>query len=252
MVALTIQYYPTEGDAIANTNSFGATLSNYVVGNGGPFGPGSGYTVWNLAPNSTGSSPTNVSYTNGMTLNSDGFYYVYPASPCFLEGSKILCFVKGQEVYVPIETLREGDLVKTSLNGYKKVEMLGSGAIANPGTDERLDNRLYKCSPSAYPQLTEDLYLTGFHSILVDSLTKEQKKACLERVRDIYVTDKKYRLIASLDERAVPWNSEGVYTIWHVALENTDERMNYGIYANGLLVESCSINFMKNKSNLKY
>ena len=34
-------------------------------------------------------------------------------------------------------------------------------------------------------------------------------------------------------------------------LENADEKMNYGIYVNGgLLVETCSINILKNHSNL--
>ena len=67
----------------------------------------------------------------------------------------------------------------------------------------------------------------------------------------MYVTDKKYRLMACLDERAEPWNSEGTYTIYHFALENKDEKMNYGVYANGgLLVETCSINSLKNKSNM--
>ena len=67
----------------------------------------------------------------------------------------------------------------------------------------------------------------------------------------LFVTDKKYRLIAYLDERAEPWNSEGKYTIWNFALENNHEKMNYGVYANGgLLVESCSIMIMKDKSNM--
>ena len=57
--------------------------------------------------------------------------------------------------------------------------------------------------------------------------------------------------MACVDERAVPWNSKGIYTIWHFALENNDEKMNYGVYANGgLLVETCSINFLKKKSNM--
>jgi hypothetical protein len=57
--------------------------------------------------------------------------------------------------------------------------------------------------------------------------------------------------MACIDERAEPWNSKGIYTIWNFALENLDEKMNYGVYVNGgLLVESCSINFMKNKSNI--
>ena len=59
-------------------------------------------------------------------------------------------------------------------------------------------------------------------------------------------------LTAHVDERAEPWNSDGLYTIWHLALENSNDRMNYGIYANGgLLVETCCIYALKNKSNMK-
>jgi hypothetical protein len=64
----------------------------------------------------------------------------------------------------------------------------------------------------------------------------------------IFVTDEKYRLIAAIDERAVPWNSEGSYPIWHFALEHYNPVMNYGVYANGgLLVETCCIDLLENK-----
>ena len=39
--------------------------------------------------------------------------------------------------------------------------------------------------------------------------------------------------------------------IYHVALEHNDEYMNYGIYANGLLVESCSIDYLIKYSSMK-
>jgi hypothetical protein len=171
-------------------------------------------------------------------------------NPCFLEGSRVLCLVDGKDVYQPIETLKVGTLVKTRLNGYKKIEIIKSGPIQNPGSKERVAGRLYKCSKEAYPELTEDLYLTGHHSILVDSITEKQKQGTIEHLKRIFVTDKKYRLIACVDERAEPWASEGTYTIWHIALENIDPKMNYGIYVNGgLLVETCCIDTL-NKSNL--
>jgi hypothetical protein len=100
--------------------------------------------------------------------------------------------------------------------------------------------------------LKEDLYITGCHSILEFPLTEEQNEATIKHLGRLFVTDKKHRLMACLDERAEPWNSEGEYTIYHFALENTDLLMNYGVYANGgLLVETCSINFLNNKSNMK-
>lgn len=247
---IAIAYYPSEAYALALDNAYGYS-SNYIVGDGGPYGPGSGYTQWRIASNSSGSSPQDVVYANGSVLNSGGGYNVYPAVPCFLEGSKILALVEEKETYVPIENLRKGDLIKTSCNGYKKVELTGKGSIVNPGNSERLEDRLYKCSTENYPELSVDLYLTGFHSILVDTLTDEQREKTIKCMGKIFVTDNKYRLIACVDERTEPWNSEGSFTIWHIALENADERMNYGIYANGgLLVESCSINFLKNHTNM--
>lgn len=241
-----MSYYPTEADALAKTNALGGNES-FVVG--GPFGP---YTSWRLASNSSGSSSQTAVYPNGSSLNSDGFYYLYPSAPCFLEGSTVLCEVDGVESYVPVEKLKVGTLVKTALNGYKAVVLIGKGSIQNPGDNLRTENRLYKCSPSKYPELTNDLYITGGHSILRFPITEKQKEDTIKHFGKLFVTDKKYRLIASLDERAEPWNSEGTYTIWHFALENKDEKMNYGVYANGgLLVESCAIFTLKNKSNMR-
>ena len=244
-VGIVVAYYPTEADALAYTNLIGNGVGFTVETQGG-------FSSWRLASNSNGSSSQAIVYNTGDVLNSDGNYYLYPSNPCFLEGTKILCLVQEKEEYVPIETLKSGDLVKTSLSGYKKVELIAKGTIQNSGTDERTENRLYKCSPAKYPQLTEELYITGCHSILVEELTEQQREKTKQSLGRIFVTDKKYRLMASIDERAEPWVSEGVYTIWHIALENEDQKMNYGVYANGgLLVETCSLNFLKNKSNMQ-
>jgi hypothetical protein len=242
-----LKYYPTVEDALANTNEIGNSTS-FVVGSGGPFG---GYTSWRLASNSDGSSPQNIVYANGSTLNTDGLYYLYPSAPCFLEGTTILCQVNGVEKYIPVEQLKNGTLVKTSLDGYKAVVLIGKGTIQNPGDNERTENRLYKCSTSKYPQLKDDLYITGCHSILEFPITEKQKEDTIKHLGRLFVTDKKYRLMACVDERAEPWNSQGAYTIWHFALDHYDDGMNYGVYANGgLLVETCAIRTLKNKSNM--
>lgn len=46
------------------------------------------------------------------------------------------------------------------------------------------------------------------------------------------------------DERAEPYTKEGLAIVWHFALDNENCYENYGVYANGLLVESCSIRVM--------
>lgn len=175
------------------------------------------------------SSTGNISYAYNFT------------DPCFLEGTKILCFKNNQEIYRPIESLRKGDLVKTIYNGYMPINMICTSVLYNPGNDHRITNRLYKCSKERYPELFEDLYITGCHSILLPWLTDEQWELTKAVNGDVFVTDNHFRLIAYADELAEPFNKEGYMNIYHVALDHHDEYMNYGIYANGLLVESCSI-----------
>jgi hypothetical protein len=171
--------------------------------------------------------------------------------PCFLEGTKILCFESNKEVYRPIESLRKGDLVKTTYNGYMPIYMIGTTSLYNPGNDYRVANRLYKCSREKYPALFEDLYITGCHSILVPSMTDDEWENTKAVNGTIYVTDNHFRLLACADEKAEPFNKEGVVNIYHIALENKDYYMNYGIYANGLLVESCSKRYLTELSNMR-
>jgi len=118
-------------------------------------------------------------------------------------------------------------------------------SLYNPGNDTRIKDRLYQCTPENYPELTENLYITGCHSILLDQLTEQQTMDTLR-----VITDDKYRLMSHLDVRSVPYTCEGNYTIYHVTLEH-DEYMNYGIWANGLLVDSCSRKSMEEKGQEK-
>jgi len=250
-----ITYYPTEADALAGTNPLGnlsIIVPDPLIVGDTTSGSNGGFTTWKIASNSTGPSSQIPVYANGDILVNDGYpYFLYPHAPCFLEGSTILCQVDGKDTYIPVEQLKAGTLVKTSRNGYKKVEIIGKGTIHNPGTTERIQDRLYKCMPSKYPELKNDLFITGCHSILVDSITDAQREKTFSILGDIFVTDKKYRLMAVVDERAEPWLSEGTYTIWHFALESEHEIGNYGVYANGgLLVETASLRTMKNLSNM--
>jgi len=172
--------------------------------------------------------------------------------PCFKEGTKILCLnPQMKEEYIPIQNIRKGYLIKTLKNGFVPVAMIGKSKIENPGNKERIKNCLYKCSKQKYSDLFEDLYITGCHSILVDYLTELQWNQTVDSLGKIFKTDDKYRLMAYLDDNAEPYDGSGTYTIWHLALENTDYYMNYGIYANGLLVESTSKRYMKELSGME-
>jgi len=166
---------------------------------------------------------------------------------CFLEGSKI----QTDKGYIKIEELKKGDLVKTSLNGYKKIEMIGWRQIHHVGIEERIKEQLYKCTNENYPEILEDLIITGCHSILVDDFkNKKEREKTIKVNGDAYVTGNKYRLPACADNRTMVYEKAGSYNVYHVALENDDYRKNYGIFANGLLVESCSKRYLKELSGM--
>jgi hypothetical protein len=222
-----------------------------------------------LMPPSGSTFSSLTCYNNGnymvVTVGNGGNAYtqtysitnLYPPGPipgtqsvtCFKEDSKILCFKDGIEIYMKVQDLRKGDLIKTYKNGYVPLNMIGTRKLYNPSDNLRGKNRLYICKSNKYPELTENLIITGCHSILIDYFTHEQLAKSLE-VNDgkVYITDGKYRLPACVDDRCEPYTEEGIFNIWHIALDNNDYYMNYGIYANGLLVESCSKRYLKEYS----
>jgi len=171
--------------------------------------------------------PYMYSVTSDVTITS---------TVCFLEGSEILT-MRG---YVKIEELNKDDLIKTNLHGFKKIDKLGRSDMINVGVEERIKDQLYVCGKEEF-KIEKDLIITGCHSILVDSFeNEEQKEATRKLLGNIYVTCEKYRLPACLDSRCKVFEEKGKHRIYHITLENEDDLLSYGIYGNGLLVESCS------------
>jgi hypothetical protein len=171
-----------------------------------------------------------------------------PPPPCFKEGSKILT----NKGYKLVEDLRNGDFIKTLKNDYLPIVLIGKSPIYNSGDNERIKNRLYNLLTEKYPELTEDLVLTGCHSILVDSINEYQMIEMGGEEKRLYITDDKLRLFAYLDDKAEPYQEEGTFTVYHLALENENYIGNYGIYANGLLVESCSKRYLLELSGMEF
>ena len=175
-------------------------------------------------------------------------YIGYAIITCFKEDTKILTNLG----YTPIQHLRKGDLVKTSRNGFKAIDAIGKKDIHHPALQNRIKDQLYKCTSDKYPEVFEDLVITGCHSILVDNFDSQSVREKAIQVNGAaYVTDRKYRLPACVDERATVYEKPGNYTIYHFALENDDYYMNYGVYANGLLVETCSKRYLKELANME-
>ena len=231
-------FYPTHVDKAVLTPSGGNT---YVAL--GVYNDGNGLMI---------TQNNYQTFTNGAgVLYAVTNKYSPGEAVCFKEDTKILCFKEDKEVYVKVQDIRKGDLIKTLKNGYVSVDMIGTSKLYNSGNTLRGINKLYVCSVDKYPELIEDLVITGCHSILTDNITEKQREYTLEILGQIMITDNKYRLIAFLDERTEPYSEEGVFNIWHIALENNDYYMNYGIYANGLLVETCSKRTLKELSGME-
>ena len=244
-----IYYYSTLSDASLGTGSIGSTGSTILD----TVNSISNWIVYSIDSNLTNVSTIYYDGDNIQSIfNGGSTFVVYAATtPCFLTGSKILCLVDGAETQVPIENLTPGTLVKTLRNGFKPVAIVASGII-NDVEDGDTTSRLYKCPMTAFPELTDDLYITGWHAILVDTLTNAQISRLDKTMGRVFVTDGKYRLIAAIDDRTelVPV-SPTPYTIWHFALENENEGMNYGVFANNLIVESCSLQTLRANSVLR-
>lgn len=215
------------GVKIASTNS--ATTSYTVSG----LNPYSSYVFSVSAVNQSNFEGSSAS----VTLN----------ATCFKEGTKILCWNEelNNETYISIEKLKKGMKVKTALNGYLPIEAIGKTIVHNFVKNKKNKDGLYKLSSASYPELFEDLYMTGAHSVLVDKISEKQRNDIVELLGTVYITGNKYRLPVCLDTRSEPYNKEQPFNVWHLALQNDDYFMNYGIYANGLLVETSSIRWMK-------
>lgn len=172
---------------------------------------------------------------------------VIPPPPCFKKDTKILT----DKGYIPVQYLRKGDMVKTLRNEYKAIHMVGKKRITHDASLERNKKQLFVYRHDQYPEILEDLVITGCHSILVDRFScDQQREKTIETNGDIYITDNKYRLPAYADEKAIVFEASGDHMIYHLALENEDYYMNYGIYANGMLVETCSKRYLKECSDM--
>jgi hypothetical protein len=227
--------------------------SGYSGGSGGTGGGGRGCGNISVTASTNGARNTGGGGGGGDFYSSatggSGIVILVYTNPliCFKEDTKILT----ESGYKPVQDLRKGDLVKTLLHGHVPVYAVGKREMYHPACQERIKDQLYTCKKDAYPEVFEDLVLTGCHSILVDKFKEGEKEKTIEVLKDVYGTDYKYRLPACVDERAAVYETPGTYMIYHFALEHDDKHMNYGVYANGLLVETCSKRYITELSNME-
>jgi hypothetical protein len=247
-------YYMTGDTFAGRTYTLRNPVDSTIIGNA-------------VAPTTGGG----LSYTFGVSTFMPGTtsLVVYDASgnsigapipidiACFLESTLILKWdpVQKKEVWCKVEELKKGDWIKTSCSGYKRIVVIGKRRIYNAGPNTNLDNQMhvFRVSKSENREagLFADLYVTGNHCVLRQSLSEELREQIRERMGDVYITEESYRVPACLDNCAEKWEHIGEVTVWHFALENENRLWNYGVYANGLLVESSSIRYMEELAGME-
>lgn len=211
-------------------------------------------TFANITIGGTGSYPFVL---NGDDTNIIMSGYLDITSVCYLKGTKILCLIDDVEQYVNIENIVPGTLIKTYKNGYKKLKILGWNKFQNNSRNDPDVNKiskLYKLSKNKNSDLIDDLYVSAYHSILVDNLSQSQidltKKHCskLPKIND------KYLLMSFISSDFEFVNDNCEYELFHIILENDDDiKQQFGIWANGILSESMSYNtYLRKKRFLCY
>lgn len=181
----------------------------------------------------------------GFTNDAEPEIKIFNKPICFNKGTKILCNKNGEELYIQVEQLKPGDLVKTYLHGYKPISIIKSNTFKLGEVD---DQGMYKMKKTG--SMLADLEMTGLHSILVDDSDSryvdqikrfESANEKFKRPWGWHI-DGKFRLTANscTQFKKMPVND---YTVYSFALDN--EQMQYGIWANGVLVETTAQRYLK-------
>lgn len=184
-------------------------------------------------------------YNVALTRDSSTDTYNIQNSPyiintvCFLGNTEIVCLMDDVEVKIPIDKIKIGTKVKTYNNDYVSVRNIFHKKFYNDINNPIKKNKLYKLQsqePNCPP-----LFLTGGHSILVDDLTEYETSETLKVWNTCEKICDKYKLLTYINKNANAHYKNAVYSIYNIVLEHTDQDYQYGIYANGFLIETLSI-----------
>ena len=192
-------------------------------------------------------TPYTVVSNNGP-MNQDVLITSTNDPACFNEGTQILCLNKElKDEYIKIEELRKGDLVKCYKYGYRRIDVIGKNAMIN--NPKKWISCMYKMSKTDENGLTEDLIVTGGHSILVDELGELKEESDRVFGGNSPMIDDKYLLLASVSKSFKKLENNNTYTYYHFVVENEgDDSKSYGVWANGVLTESTSKKYFSSQN----
>ena len=172
---------------------------------------------------------------------------------CFIKNTMITILQNNIEIEIEVQNLKKNDLVKISTGEYKKIFYIGQ---QNINISKNLKNiRIIKKNTINNNLPKKDLLLTSGHSVLFKNL-KYINKHYINTTYDNNI-DGYYKIMTadcSLFDIVKMKDIENItednnVACYHIALENDDLEGQYGIYSNGMLSETMSINII-NKSGL--
>jgi len=212
--------------------------------------PSNQIVAYNILDSSTNSvsitkfgSNTPISLTATLTFSSE------PC--CFSEGTNILGLTAQlKEEYRLVQDLMIGDFVKSYLQGYRKVSRVLKGSFVNNPKDNNAANCMYIMRKTQDNGLIEDLTLTRNHGVLVEKLTEDEEKKVDKN--NLPIIDGLLSIITAQSDTFEKVMDSNVYKYYHFSLDGDgDNDRRFGVYANGVLVETPSNNMMDGAMNIK-
>lgn len=147
------------------------------------------------------------------------------ATLCLLGDSMIITHI-GQ---IRMDQLTLDHKILTVDSEYRNIYKIGKMQVTNSSSN-----------PILYQHFKNNLVLTKDHSILLpDFETVEQKEKVVEYMHYPHVTQALVRIPAFLALEFSKYEVEGEYTVYHIALDDEDADVNFAMYANYVLVETC-------------
>ena len=199
---------------------------------------------------------------SSIVLGADGFIYGttyfggffgsgtlfrFSFSPaCFNKDSHILvwCFSEKKDKYIHIQDIDKRTWVKTYPTGYKQVLFCEKGYLV-------YSPKYSSCcwSKKMYKHRKTGLVVTGSHSVLKDVLSSSETHIYRNKIGFWdFKKDKpkklnnKYLSLSAFSDDFICLKEEKVYTYYHFTLKNENKNVGYGVWANGILTETPSIN----------
>ena len=98
--------------------------------------------------------------------------------------------------------------------------------------------------------MTEDLFVTGLHNILVDDVDDKEKYLSKVNMKKMRKIDDKFLIEVHTMTNFEEILDDNEYELFHIILSDVSDDKQYGIWANGILSESMSWNNFNKKGKL--